>query len=401
MADYILQVTSGQSYGMSAPLSGGYVTIGRDPASELCVDDPYASRFHARLADNGQQVILTDLNSTNGTMVNGRRIANAVIRPGDVISVGSSQILFAARQAPQRAAGFGYSQHPPSAPPAQRPMQPPAQRPMQPPAQRPMQPAAQRPMQSYPQSQSPSAPAARRPRQSSAASRTRRDNYPPPRPASASSTNWGGLLAAILIIGVIGGAIYWFFSMSSQTDEEIAAEVAARWTTESVEEVAGQAMRVATGTSLGSGLVADQIKQRVSWSYSAPDCPRSGRCDVTATARASSPFSVRIPVLLNIDTGAKRVDRWAIQFDQASLAGIEGGDVIGSAANIASGAADTIGSIISDDSLSDIDDVVGGASDAWNALDNISDGSLTDFDYDSDDVKDVAESIGSIGGMFR
>ena len=88
MADYILQVTSGQSYGMSAPLSGGYVTIGRDPASELCVDDPYASRFHARLADNGQQVILTDLNSTNGTMVNGRRIANAVIRPATLSAWG-------------------------------------------------------------------------------------------------------------------------------------------------------------------------------------------------------------------------------------------------------------------------------------------------------------------------
>ena len=350
---YSIQVTAGRPHGASASFSGGSVTIGRDPSSDLCVDDVEASRFHARLTDNGREVVLSDLNSTNGTMVNGRRVTEAVIRPGDVINIGNSQILFAeARQAPRQAVGGAYSQR-----------------------------------------QSPEA-ARRRQMQAQAARRSRQDQYPQPRPAAASSTNWGGLLAAVLIIGVIGGVAYWFFFMSQKTDEEIAAEVAVEWTAQSIDEVAGQAMRVTTGTTFGSGFVADQIRQRVTWSYSEPDCPQAGRCDVMATARASSPFSISIPVLLDIDTGAKRVDRWEIQFGQASLAGIEGGDVIGSAAGAASDALDRLGSMVSDE---DFDDEINEARDRLGNM--FSD---DDFDDEINEARDVAEEASdTIRGLFR
>ena len=327
---YSIQVTVGHSSGASASLSEGSVTIGRDPSNDLCVNDMKVSRSHARLTDNGRDVVLSDLNSTNGTTLNGRRVTEAVIQPGDMISIGDSQILFAEVQRGRRpVAKNAYSQHQPPAPARHRPMQ---------------------------------APAARRSVQERYAHR----------PVAASSTNWGGLLLVMLILGIVGGVAYWFYFMSPKTDEEIATRVAHKWTSDSIDEVAGQAMRAVTGITFGSDFVADQIREQVTWSYSEPDCPRDGRCDIVATAQASSPFSISIPVLLDIDTGAERVDNWEIQFAQASLAGIEGGDVIGDATQVASDAMDRFSDFVSDEDITDLadeaEDVADLAGEAVNTL---------------------------------
>jgi ABC transport system ATP-binding/permease protein len=64
--------------------------IGRDPSSQLQVFDHRISRNHARIEYRLGEFIVTDLGSTNGTVVNGRRISGpTVLRPGDQLEVGN------------------------------------------------------------------------------------------------------------------------------------------------------------------------------------------------------------------------------------------------------------------------------------------------------------------------
>ncbi len=73
----------------SFPLSGNYIHIGRSPQNEVVIDHPSVSRLHARLIRQKGTYILEDLNSTNGTFVNERRVVHPVVlQPGDVIRLG-------------------------------------------------------------------------------------------------------------------------------------------------------------------------------------------------------------------------------------------------------------------------------------------------------------------------
>jgi FHA domain-containing protein len=69
-------------------LGGRPTTIGRGSDCELALADAHASRAHARLEMRGGVLILTDLGSTNGTSVNGRRVREVVLGVGDRIEVG-------------------------------------------------------------------------------------------------------------------------------------------------------------------------------------------------------------------------------------------------------------------------------------------------------------------------
>jgi pSer/pThr/pTyr-binding forkhead associated (FHA) protein len=69
-------------------LTEGVLTIGRGEGSDLIVDDPTISRAHARLTTIGDAIVIEDLGSRNGTLVNGDLVARAELRPGDTITVG-------------------------------------------------------------------------------------------------------------------------------------------------------------------------------------------------------------------------------------------------------------------------------------------------------------------------
>lgn len=72
------------------PLSGGSpVVLGRDPATcNFVLSDERVSRVHAMLLMRDNQYFVKDLNSSNGTRVNGRKIVNPVqLKPGDVVSI--------------------------------------------------------------------------------------------------------------------------------------------------------------------------------------------------------------------------------------------------------------------------------------------------------------------------
>jgi hypothetical protein len=71
------------------------VVIGRSRQSDVVVDDPNVSRQHAEIRPRGGSWVLTDLGSTNGSVLNGRRIDGAeVLKPGDQIEIGTSSMTF-------------------------------------------------------------------------------------------------------------------------------------------------------------------------------------------------------------------------------------------------------------------------------------------------------------------
>jgi len=76
-----LVITSGASAGTTLPLDDDIITIGRSTDSTLAILDEYTSTYHARLARKGNEWLLTDLDSTNGTKLNGSRVTGTVLVP--------------------------------------------------------------------------------------------------------------------------------------------------------------------------------------------------------------------------------------------------------------------------------------------------------------------------------
>ena len=70
------------------------VTIGREEGNVLRLNDQRISRFHAKIQADSGEIILTDLESTNGTRVNGNVVQIRRLRPGDRVGVGRSLLLF-------------------------------------------------------------------------------------------------------------------------------------------------------------------------------------------------------------------------------------------------------------------------------------------------------------------
>jgi pSer/pThr/pTyr-binding forkhead associated (FHA) protein len=76
------------------PLKHSVINLGRRPDNHLVLDDPRVSRVHAQLRYNRGQFILFDLNSTGGTTVNGQRIHQQTLKPGDVISLAGAALIY-------------------------------------------------------------------------------------------------------------------------------------------------------------------------------------------------------------------------------------------------------------------------------------------------------------------
>ena len=69
----------------------GPVVVGRSPSSDIVVDEPFVSATHARFSLQGPALVLEDLESTNGTMVNGHLIGQPVtLRDGDEVQIGDT-----------------------------------------------------------------------------------------------------------------------------------------------------------------------------------------------------------------------------------------------------------------------------------------------------------------------
>ena len=74
-------------------LPGNIKTIGRATRADFIVDAPLVSRVHCRLTAGATELEVVDLDSTNGTFVNGQRISRVAMRAGDRLGVGRVELL--------------------------------------------------------------------------------------------------------------------------------------------------------------------------------------------------------------------------------------------------------------------------------------------------------------------
>ena len=82
------------------PLNRAVINIGRRTENQLVIEDPRVSRQHAQIRFNRGQYILFDLNSSGGTLVNGQRTHQHVLKPGDVISMGDFTMIYGEESQP-------------------------------------------------------------------------------------------------------------------------------------------------------------------------------------------------------------------------------------------------------------------------------------------------------------
>jgi pSer/pThr/pTyr-binding forkhead associated (FHA) protein len=70
------------------------VRMGRGAENEVVLDDPRSSRVHAIVSHSGQEWIVTDMDSRNGTRLNGKQVQEARLKHGDRIEIGKAVIEF-------------------------------------------------------------------------------------------------------------------------------------------------------------------------------------------------------------------------------------------------------------------------------------------------------------------
>lgn len=86
---WILETDDSSSDGLTFRLPPGAVkTIGRSTGAQFIVDAPLVSRLHCQLTATADALQVKDLDSTNGTFVNGKRITASPLRDGDRVTVG-------------------------------------------------------------------------------------------------------------------------------------------------------------------------------------------------------------------------------------------------------------------------------------------------------------------------
>jgi pSer/pThr/pTyr-binding forkhead associated (FHA) protein len=79
--------------GRPFPVTTDVVAIGRSSGCDVVLDDPNVSRRHAELRLAGATPVVVDLGSTNGTIVNGRRVREQALAFGDRIVLGSTTLV--------------------------------------------------------------------------------------------------------------------------------------------------------------------------------------------------------------------------------------------------------------------------------------------------------------------
>jgi len=77
------------------PLDKLRMTIGRSSRNDICISDPFASRLHAEIRQEGDHVTLVDLGSANGTYLNGQRVTGTIgLQPMDRVRIGETEIEY-------------------------------------------------------------------------------------------------------------------------------------------------------------------------------------------------------------------------------------------------------------------------------------------------------------------
>ena len=98
MSSITLRVLDGTDRGKVFESIDAPVTIGREEGNTIQLNDERISRFHLRIQLDHDDLVLTDLESTNGSKVNNEDVQLKIIRHGDMISIGRTTLLFGTRK---------------------------------------------------------------------------------------------------------------------------------------------------------------------------------------------------------------------------------------------------------------------------------------------------------------
>ena len=97
MARVTLRILDGADRGQVYENLVTPITIGREEGNSVELNDERVSRFHVKIQEDDGNLVLTDVDSTNGTKVNGETVRLRILRFGDVIALGRSVLLFGSR----------------------------------------------------------------------------------------------------------------------------------------------------------------------------------------------------------------------------------------------------------------------------------------------------------------
>lgn len=99
----LLRVLSGPLEGREFDLTADRYSVGRDPQSDIVIDQREVSRRHAQIARMASEYVLIDLKSANGVYVNNLKLDRAVLSHGDVFQIGSCVFQFIWNRVPATA----------------------------------------------------------------------------------------------------------------------------------------------------------------------------------------------------------------------------------------------------------------------------------------------------------
>lgn len=89
-----IHIQRGKEKGKRIQVDQFPITVGRDETNSIQLDDPEISRFHFRIKKRGRLFIVEDLESKNGTYLNGDKVLNAIVQNDDKILIGTSELVF-------------------------------------------------------------------------------------------------------------------------------------------------------------------------------------------------------------------------------------------------------------------------------------------------------------------
>lgn len=94
MANYVLEILDGDRAGEVLPVGDSTLRIGRKAGNDIVLTDEKTSGVHCEISPEGDRLVLKDLGSTNGTFLDGKRVNELVLTPGDVVTIGRIRVKF-------------------------------------------------------------------------------------------------------------------------------------------------------------------------------------------------------------------------------------------------------------------------------------------------------------------
>jgi pSer/pThr/pTyr-binding forkhead associated (FHA) protein len=92
----VLVVKKGPNLGLRYPLKQEKIVLGRDPQSDIFLNDITVSRKHAEIKITALEAKVTDLGSLNGTYVNDSRVEKSKLQNGDILQIGKFKLVYLA-----------------------------------------------------------------------------------------------------------------------------------------------------------------------------------------------------------------------------------------------------------------------------------------------------------------